>query len=72
MRQIETTEGVMGVARMAASINRGPKTIDRYIKGESAPSEQNAYKLALACGFTQEDALKIAKECTSIRARETA
>ena len=56
-------EGKKGKLRLAMTIDRGEQMIDRYIAKEASPSQNNAYKLALACGCSEREALKIADEC---------
>lgn len=65
-------EGSKGRTRLALAIERGERMIDRYQKGLSVPSSNNAYKLAREAGGTDEEALEIAKECSSEMAKETA
>lgn len=65
-------EGPSGKARMAGVIERTERMVDRYMKGQSVPTPSLAFKLAKACGATEEEALDIAKECSSERCRETA
>lgn len=71
MQQMILKEGQVGKAKLSQAAARGERMIDRYIKGESAPSADVAYRLALACGCTDEEALKLAKlECPSDVAKE--
>jgi hypothetical protein len=47
------------------------RTFQRW-KQKGVPSEHKCYRLALACGFSKEEALEIAKECPSERTRRSA
>lgn len=47
-------------------------TIREIALQRRVPRRSSAYKLALACGCGEEEALSIAYECASERARETA
>lgn len=58
-------EGSAGKARLALVAEREQRMVERYKKGQSIPQPDKAYKLALACGSTEEVALEIAKECAS-------
>lgn len=72
INQIVIKEGVKGKLRLALAIGKGERMIDRYRKGTCNPSQKDAYDLALACGCSNEDALKIAEECHPLEARESA
>ena len=72
MTEVILKEGVGGRARLSLAAEKSDQMIDRYRKGLSKPPAKVAYKLALACGFTEEEALDEAKELSSDAARETA
>ena len=63
--------GEEGLAELSRTFDRSSKTIERWAR-EGVSNPRKAYKLALACGCTEEDALRMAEECTQERARETA
>lgn len=48
-----------GKSKLALAIGRSDRMVDRFRKGESIPSPDQAYKLALACGCSEEDARAI-------------
>lgn len=55
---------------LCQAIDRSEQTLNRWLK-DGVPNAHEAYKLALACGCSEEEALKIAKEeCPSEEARE--
>lgn len=57
--------GNRGKAQLALAANRSEQMIDRYRKGTSSPGQDVGYQLALACGCSKEDALKLAGEGSS-------
>ena len=57
-----TVNGNKGRSQLAIAAERSEQMIDRYIKGQSTPSAQTRYRLALACGCTHEEALGLAQE----------
>ena len=62
--------GPAAKVEMCAAIERSEQTLNRWMR-EGIPSAHEAYRLALACGCTKEEALKLAKEeCPSEEARE--
>lgn len=64
-------QGDKGKAYLARRMDKSLKTIDRWAKdGVSDP--RKSYKLALACGCSEDEALEIAKQCLPIKAREPA
>ena len=65
-------EGRGGIARLAHIAGKGERMIDRYRLGHSVPYSETAYKLAMACGLNEEEALALARECSPVRAKETA
>jgi hypothetical protein len=73
LQKILIKEGEAGKKRLAKAVGRtSTKTIDRWLK-DGVPKAHYAYKLALQCGCSEEDALKMAQEeCASEVARETA
>lgn len=48
--------------RLAVAIGRHEQTLDRWLRNGAIPSTPDAYKLAVAAGFTEGEALEIAKE----------
>lgn len=54
--QVEALDALAG----KASVHRD--TLRRWIR-DGFPNAQGRYKLALACGCSEEEALEIAKEC---------
>lgn len=71
VNQLLIVKGVEAYSVIGRAIKRSPKTVRRWMK-EGVPSPHYAYKLALACGCSEEDARAIAAECASERARESA
>lgn len=55
-------EGSRGRLELALSIERGERMIVRYLQGSSLPPSNIAYKLAKACGATDQEAQRIANE----------
>ena len=65
-----TKHGVAGKAHLCIAIDRSEVTLWRW-RNEGVPSTREAFKLAVACGLNEEEALKLAKEeCPSEEARE--
>jgi hypothetical protein len=62
--------GSEGKTQLSLTLHKAPRTIDRWLK-DGITSAHNAYKLALACGCSEEEALELSKECSS-RPRRTA
>lgn len=72
IRDVLLKEGETGKGRLADVIGRQTRMIERYVDKVASPSQGNAYKLAVACGLGEEDALAIAKECASVASQRTA
>jgi ribosome-binding protein aMBF1 (putative translation factor) len=72
LKELEIKKGREWFADLAKSIKKDPQTIRRWIRSRSIPKGHDAYELALACGFNEEDALRLAKECSSDEATESA
>lgn len=62
VRKVLVKEGPSGRSRLAEASGRSERMIERYSRGDCLPSRHVAYRLALACGFSDEDALKLAGE----------
>lgn len=60
MKEFLVKEGQIGKAKLALAVGRGDRMVDRYLKGQSIPSRNQAYRLALACGCNERDALALA------------
>lgn len=65
MRTVVVKEGEAGKSRLSVAADRGVRMIERYMSGTSIPTRSTSYRLALACGCSEEDALKIAEEGSS-------
>lgn len=72
MNEVVLKEGSSGINRLGMVIGRGERMIQRYLKGDSTPSPDNAYKLALESGLSEKVALAVARECTSWKGQRTA
>jgi hypothetical protein len=57
-----------GKEKLAKAVNRSVKTLNRWLK-DGVPGSHEAYKLARQCGVGEEEALDLAKECSSEDAR---
>lgn len=64
--------GNNGFVLLGQVLDRDAKTIRRWKDGGAVPNAHLAYKLALACGCTEEDALSVAKEAFSGVTEKTA
>lgn len=76
-RQLVVRKGEEGmeVLRRVAGEKNKPKsrdTILRYINGKTAPSDHVAYKIALACGCSDSQALALASQGPTDTAKESA
>lgn len=63
--------GKNGLEKLAIQSGLSPSSV-RNAKRTGHLSLGNGYKLALACGCSDEEALSIAKECSSDQATDTA
>lgn len=61
-----------GVTKLAVAVNKHQTTVQRWINANRIPSAHDRYRVALACGCSEEEALEIAKECSSVRRRKSA
>lgn len=50
-------KGPSAKAELSLAANKSPRMIDRYLNGTADPSQHTGYKLALACGCSDEEAL---------------
>lgn len=64
MKQAVIKEADAAKSRMCISTGKSLRTIQRYLDGASNPGQSTCFKLALACGCSEEEALDIASECT--------
>ena len=64
MKDVVLREGQTGKGRLADTIGRKIRIIEHYIEGSHTPNPSNAYKLAVACGLGEEEALAVARECS--------
>ena len=70
MNEYVTVNGMAGRADLCKAANRGMRSVERYLTGETIPSTQIRFQLALACGCTKAEAIELANEPPE--ARETA
>lgn len=61
VEQIIVKEGRAGKARICDALNKSERTLDRWIEN-GIPTQHDAYTLALAVGFSEEESLRIARE----------
>jgi transcriptional regulator with XRE-family HTH domain len=71
MQRYLIVRGPTAKAVLSQQAEKSPRMIERYMSGAASPSQHTAYKLALACGLNEEDALALARECSS-EAKDTA
>lgn len=72
VKAIETVmirEGQTGKGRLADVIGVGTRQIERYVDQDVTPKPDVAYKLAVACGLSDVEALRISAECAPTRQR---
>lgn len=67
-----TKNGPTGRRKLALAADRGEQMIERYRKRQAVPPSDVAFKIALACGLGEDEALAIARECPSEDVKETA
>lgn len=65
MNEVVLKGGARGKSTLALAAGKSEKMIDRYRKQLSTPPTDVARALALACGCSEEDALALARECSS-------
>jgi hypothetical protein len=56
-----TKHGRVGKAQLCDAVEKSEKTLDRWMS-QGIPKAHDAYKLALACGCSEKDALRLARE----------
>lgn len=71
IQQFETRDGA-AVAKIAIAVDKHQGTVERWKRTGRIPDIHDRYLVALACGCSNEEAVKIANEASSGRARETA
>ena len=54
-------QGAEGKARLSKAVKRSERTFERWLR-QGIPTQHDAYKLALACGCTRNQALALACE----------
>jgi hypothetical protein len=67
--------GKEGRARLCLEAEISLSTLSGYLgkrAHQSTPRPETAYRVALACGCTQEEALELSKECSSEAKENTA
>lgn len=64
--------GEKGRERVCKAVGKTRRTLDRWQK-DGIPDPHDAYKLALACGCSEKEALRLAREEASVEVgKETA
>lgn len=53
--------GRAGKAQLCIAIEKSENTLNRWLR-DGVPTAQDAYKLALACGLKENEALRLARE----------
>lgn len=71
LARVRVKKGRPGLRELARSLDVTLKTIERW-EEKGVPDEHKAYQLALACGCSEEEALAIGMECSSVKVEETA
>lgn len=61
-----------GVEVLRERSKLSPNTIRLIADRRRSPRRRNAYKLALACGCSEEEALALARECSPTEAKDKA
>lgn len=56
-----TKHGRPGKARLCEAVGKSENTLNRWLK-DGVPDAHDAFKLALACGIEEKEALRIARE----------
>lgn len=51
-----------GMTRLALAVNKHQGTVQRWINAGRIPGAHDRYLVALACGYSETDALDLAKE----------
>lgn len=64
--------GGHGGEKLALAADVSLSTVFKAMKGDHPPKPRNVYRLALACGCSEEEALALAKERSSLRPKRTA
>jgi hypothetical protein len=72
MNRLVQLDGARGKARLCLAAGKSERMIDRYRSGLSEPPTSVMVQLALACEFTEEEALAMADAGSSEAAKETA
>lgn len=62
MIEYVTVNGMSGKADLCKATNSSMRSVEYWLLGQKTPSAQKRYQLALACGYTHEEALAIAQE----------
>lgn len=65
------TKNDNGRAQLCVAIGRTEATLSRWLKN-GVPTTNHAFKLAVACGVEEQEALRIAREEAPVAAREPA
>ena len=60
--------GQVGKSNLCAAVGRSERTLERWIH-DGIPDPHYGYLLARQCGCSKEEALALAKECSSSGAR---
>ncbi len=72
VQQFLVREGAGGKAQLCLAVKKSEQTLVRWIKS-GVPTQHDAYRIALACGCSDEEALSISQEeCPSEEAKEPA
>lgn len=53
--------GRTGKAQLCIAVRKSENTLNRWLR-TGVPNPQDAYKLALACGYNEKEALRLARE----------
>lgn len=61
VQQYIIKHGRVGKAQLCEAVNKSERTLDRWLNN-GFPSAHDAFKLALACGLKEREALRLARE----------
>jgi hypothetical protein len=56
-----TKHGRVGKAQLCETVGKSERTLDRWLENR-IPDAHDAFKLALACGLEEHEALRLARE----------
>lgn len=59
INQFLVKKGPIGKSELSVACGKSVRMVERYVEGKAKPSQHTGYKIALACGCNEREALEL-------------